>query len=159
MKMKIDKNSIVSPVVSEERIKWFEKTYRVQLPKEYKEFLNKYNGAKPITNILSVNKREYIVERFLCLLDKPSEDEINGWYDLTSVLTQLDCRLIDDEDLIGMNVIPIVALFAGDFVCLDYREDKNPSIVIWYHEESDDFEPVTEKIANNINEFFYMLKE
>lgn len=157
--MKIDKNSIVSSVVSEERIKWFEKTYRVQLPKEYKEFLNKYNGAKPITNILPIGKREYVVERFLCLLNKPSEDEINGWYDLTSVLIQLDCRLIDDEDLIGMNVIPIAALFAGDFVCLDYREDKNPSIVIWDHEESDDFEPVTEKIADNINEFFNMLKE
>ena len=155
--MKIDETSIVLPKPSNERIKWFEKIYRIELPIEYKDFLRKFNGGKPITNIFKVNGREYIIERFLCLLDKPKENETYGWYDLTSVLTQLDCRLIDNEDLVGMNVIPIAALFAGDFICLDYRENINPCIVVWNHEESDDFEPVTEKVADNINQFFNML--
>mgnify|MGYP004591174143 CR=1 FL=1 len=157
--MKIDKSSITLPKPSSERIKWFEKTYRVELPVEYKEFLSKYNGCRPLTNIIKTNKNDYVIERFLCLLDRPKDNEVDGWYDITSVLTQLDCRLIDDEDLIGMNVIPIAALFAGDFVCLDYRESTSPCIVIWDHEESDEFEPVTEKIADSLTEFFDMLSE
>ena len=106
--MKIDETSVILPIPSNERISWFEKTYRVELPIEYKGFLKNYNGAKPITNILKSNGREYVVERFLCLLDKPKENEIYGWYDLTSVLTQLD-----------------------------YRKNVNPCITIWNHEESD----------------------
>jgi hypothetical protein len=157
--MKIDETSIILPKPSNERIEWFEKIYRIELPIEYKEFLRNFNGCKPITNILNSNGREYVIERFLCLLDKPKENEIYGWYDLTSVLTQLDCRLIDDEDLIGMNVIPIATLFAGDFICLDYRKDIKPCVVVWNHEESDDFEPVTEEVADNVNEFFNMLSQ
>lgn len=157
--MKMDETGMILTKPSNERIEWFQKTYRIELPMEYKDFLRNFNGGKPITNILKVNEREYVIERFLCLLDKPKEHEAYGWYDLTSVLTQLDCRLIDDEDLVGMNVIPIAALFAGDFICLDYRKNINPCIVIWKHEESDDFEPFTEKVADNINEFFFMLSE
>lgn len=157
--MKIDETSVVLPKPSNERIEWFEKMYRVKLPNKYKEFLIKFNGCKPITNILNSNGNEYVIERFLCLLDKPKENEIYGWYDLTTILTQLDCRLIDDEDLIGMNVIPIAILFAGDFICLDYRKNMEPCVVVWSHEESDDFEPVTEKVANDINQFFDMLSQ
>lgn len=157
--MKIDEASIILPKPSNERIKWFEKTYRVELPIEYKDFLRNFNGGKPITNILNSNGREYMIERFLCLLDKPKENEKYGCYDLTSVLTQLDCRIIDDENLIGMNIIPIATLFAGDFICLDYRKNDNQCVVVWNHEDSDDFEPVTEKIADNVNEFFCMLSK
>jgi hypothetical protein len=157
--MKIDETSIILPKPSEERIEKIEKTYRIELPIEYKKFLKNFNGCKPITNILNSNGREYVIERFLCLLDKPRENETYGGYDLTSVLTQLDCRLIDDEDLIGMNVIPIATLFAGDFICLDYRKNINPCIVVWNHEESDDFEPVIEEVADDVNQFLNMLSQ
>lgn len=157
--IKVDNSSIILPKPSDERIKWFEKIYRIKLPIQYKEFLQNFNGCKPINNILNINGTEYIVERFLCLLDNPKENKAYGCYDLTSVLTQLDSRLIDDEDLVGMNVIPIATLFAGDFICLDYRTDIDPSVVIWNHEESDEFEPITETIADDINQFFNMLSE
>lgn len=156
--MKIDNTSIILPKPSNERIEWFEKIYRIKLPDTYKEFLYKFNGAKPINNTIHINSHKYVLERFLCLLDRPKENEVYGWYDLTSVLTQLDCRLIDDEDLVGMNIIPIAVLFGGDFICLDYRNNLNPSVILWNHEESDEFLPVTKKIANNIDEFFQMIK-
>ena len=57
-----------------------------------------------------------------------------------------------------MNVVPIPALFAGDFVCLDFRETKDLSVVVWYHEESGEFSPVTKTVAWNIAEFFGMLE-
>ena len=40
----------------------------------------------------------------LCLLDKPKKDEINGWYDLSVVISRLDARLVDDEDLEEWNI-------------------------------------------------------
>ena len=55
--------------------------------------------------------------------------------------------------------LPIAVLFAGDFVCLDFRETEDPTVVVWYHEESGEFSPVTKTVAQNISEFFGMLKE
>ncbi|MNP80048.1 SMI1 / KNR4 family protein [compost metagenome] len=58
-----------------------------------------------------------------------------------------------------MNVVPIAALFSGDYLCLDCRGTEEPAVVIWYHEESEEFSPVTQKVAPTISEFFEMLKE
>lgn len=113
----------------------------------------------PITNTFTQNEYDYIVERFLCILEDSESDEINGWYDIEVVITQIGERLTDNEDLIGMNVVPIAALIAGDFVCLDFREREEPSVVVWFHEESEEFSPVTKTVAQNISEFFGMLKE
>lgn len=73
--------------------------------------------------------------------------------------TQIGERLTDNEDLIGAEVIPIAFLFAGDYVCLDYRNNpKKPEICIWYHEQSEPFKPVTNKITDNFEQFIDMLK-
>jgi len=56
-------------------------------------------------------------------------------------------------------VIPIAFLFAGDFVCLNYRNNaKKLEICIWYHEQSELFKPVTDKIADNFEWFINILK-
>ncbi|WP_026073628.1 SMI1/KNR4 family protein [Acetivibrio cellulolyticus] len=124
-----------------------------------KDFLKKSNGAIPETNIFLHDGKEYLIERFLCLLEEPQSDDINGWYDIEVVLSQIDTRLTDNEDLVGANVIPFAALFTGDFVCLDFSNGNNSSVIVWFHEESDDFNPVTVKVANNLNDFFGMLKD
>ncbi len=92
-------------------------------------------------------------------MEEPQSDDINGWYDIEVVLSQIDTRLTDNEDLVGANVIPFAALFTGDFVCLDFSNGNNSSVIVWFHEESDDFNPVTVKVANNLNDFFGMLKD
>jgi SMI1-KNR4 cell-wall len=142
------------PAPSEERIHWFEEAYRVQLPADYIEALKAGNGAVPIRKTFLHGNRERLVERLLCLLPKPQNDQTNGWYDLSVVLTQLDARLIDNENLVGMNVIPIAVLFAGDFVCLDFRKNpQQPTIAVWDHERSDEFDPVLETVAASFAEF------
>ena len=134
------------------------------MPKEFKEFLLKYNGAVPITYVLPFDSNKYVIERFLCLLED-CENNIDGWYDIEVVIAQIFDRLADNEGM-GMNVVPIAYMFAGDFICLDYRkegmdfrENENPSVVIWDHEESEIDNPVTIKIADSITEFFDMLIE
>ena len=96
---------------------------------------------------------------FLAILaisgEKTEED-----YDIGVVSTQLEGRIVFDEDNVGMQLIPIAALFGGDFVCLNYvKETENPSICIWYHEESYELEPAIEFLANNFIEFLAMLYE
>jgi hypothetical protein len=65
-----------------------------------------------------------------------------------------------DEDSTGAEMLPIAALFAGDYICLDYRTEKdNPAVCIWSHEESEDFAPVTYPIAKDFDTFLKMLSE
>ena len=61
--------------------------------------------------------------------------------------------------MVGYNIIPIADLFAGDLLCLDYRESEEPTVCVWLHEESDEWDPVTEKVANTYSEFMDMLFE
>ena len=98
-----------------------------------------------------------MIDRMLCLLPEP-EDDVNGCYDITVVLTQVDTRLTDNEDLVGAEVIPIAELFAGDLLCLDLRERPECApVVVWDHEMSEDFHPVFTKVADSLAEFEQML--
>ncbi len=156
MEMYVD--TVVLPLPSDELVDVIEKRLRVFFPEPYRQFIKKYNGAVPVTNVFCHNQHEYLIERFLCILKDTELDESNGWYDIEVVITQIGERLTDNEDLIGMNVVPIAVLFAGDFVCLDFRESADPSVVVWYHEESGEFSPATKKVAPNISAFFDMLR-
>lgn len=155
MMFDVQKDSIlVSP--SDETVKKFDEFYRVKLPTQYIDFLKKYNGDIPITNVFSTSKKDYLIERFLCLLSKEDRERLTdvSWSEIGVVLTELDERLVDDEDLIGMNIIPIAILFAGDFICLDFRENQEaPNVCVWFHEESGEFMPVVEKNSFNFVDF------
>jgi len=143
---------------TDERIQWFEAAYRVKLPAAYVAVLKDGNGAVPVRRSFAQGKRERMIERMLCLLPKPSEDNVNGWYDLSVVLSQAEARLVDDQDLVGTNVVPFAALFAGDLLCLDYRRNPEaPSIAVWDHEQSDEFQPVLDTVAPTFAAFEAML--
>jgi len=147
------------PPPSNERIAWFEETYRVTLPIQYVEVLRVGHGAVPLTKVFDQGGKKRLIERMLCLLENPRTDQQNAWADITVVMTQLDSRLIDNQELVGMNVIPVAALFGGDFLCLDYRADlRSPLIAVWEHEHSDDFRPSLETVATSFSQFQEMLR-
>lgn len=149
-----------SKLPSDERVRWFEASYRVTLPHDFVAFLRTSNGAVPLDSVFDQGGRERLIERFLPLLDRPKDDPVHSPYDITAVLSQLDTRLVDDPDLVGMNVIPFAALFAGDFVCLDYRgQTTSPAIAVWDHEQSDDLAPHLEKVADSFGAFLGMLRK
>lgn len=147
------------PVPDQNLLKKFAEFAEVILPEDYKLFLSKYNGAIPITNVFWHKGADYVVERFLCLLENQRDYGIKGCYDVEVVMAQLDDRIADDEDSSGWPIIPIAALFGGDMVCLDFRESKNPSVVVWFHEESEELNPVTTKVADSFTEFLSILVE
>ena len=160
--MKLQNETIIMPLPEDSLIEYFEDSYGpFVLPEDYKMFLKKYNGVVPETRVFDFHDYEYVVEQFLCLLERPIEDPINGMYEIRVVMTQLDERLQDgfDEDATGYQVVPIAALFAGNFLCLDYRTSDVPSIAIWFHEESEEYSPEMVKIADSFSEFLDMLYE
>ena len=157
--MKIDNNSIVTPLPTDELIEAFENDSRVELRQDYKCFLKKYNGAIPETNMFTFKRRKYLVERFLCLLEKPIYDQENGEYDIDVVLTAKGELMNEEEDIIGTDVVPIAKLAGDDYICLDYRKKRGITVAIWYGGESEEFHPVLRKIANSFSDFLNMINE
>lgn len=148
------------PGPSGERIRWFDKAYRVTLPSELVRVLKIGNGAVPVANAFDQGGRQRLLERLLCILERPQDDAVNGWADITVVMSQIDARLLDDMNLIGMNVIPFGMLFGGDMLCLDFRtKNTPPAVVVWDHELSEEFRPHLEKIADSFGQFETMLRK
>ncbi len=156
--MRIDPTSLVPPP-SREHLEWFERVYRVELPRSYRDFIQTWNGGVPIGG--AAIEREglsRVVERFLPMLKDPNGAGTLGWYDIGVVLTQIEDRLIDGDELIGTNIVPIAALFAGDFLCLDFRTaGTEPSVVVWDHEASGEGAPVAHHVSSTFKDFLFMV--
>jgi len=151
--------SIIYPLPTEALLQEKEVAWKVRLPDDYKEFIKKENGVIPSKRYFHFRHNEKVIDRFLAILDISGEKAEEA-YDIGVVSTQLEGRIVFDEDYVGMQLIPIAALFGGDFVCLNYIEDpENPSICIWYHEESYELEPAIEFVSNNFTEFLAMLQD
>lgn len=156
--MTIQEDTILQPIPSAELLVKREKQWRLVLPTDYREFVVNYNGGIPNEKSFECNGHHYAITRFLCVLKNVQEAKY-GWYDISVVESQIGERLTDNEDLIGVEVLPIAELFAGDYVCLDYRESKEaPCVCVWSHEESGVFAPVTYKVADTFSEFVGMLE-
>ncbi|HDR6269055.1 SMI1/KNR4 family protein [Bacillus thuringiensis] len=155
--MEIKKESIIYPLPSDSLILKKEEFWRVQLPVDYKNFIKVNHGGSPEKKSFVCNTHSYAVIRFLCILEAPENIEI-GMFDIDVTWTQLDERLTDDGDLLGVALLPIAVLFAGDFLCLDFRESRNnPKVCVWDHENSAELEPVSHHVADTFDEFMGML--
>ena len=151
--------SIIYPLPTDALLQEREVAWKVQLPDDYKEFIKNENGSIPSKRYFHFWNNEKVIDRFLAIL-AISGEKSEEVYDIGVVSTQLEGRIVFDEDYVGMQLIPIAALFGGDFVCLNYVEDpENPSMCIWYHEESYELEPAVEFVANNFAEFLDMLQD
>ena len=149
--------AIIFPMPTDALLHEREVAWRVKLPDDYKEFIKKENRLIPSKRYFHFGNNEKVIEHFLAIL-AISGEKAEEAYDIGVVSTQLEGRIVFDEDYVGMQLIPIAALFGGDFVCLNYIENpENPSICIWYHEESYELEPAIEFLANNFTEFLAML--
>ena len=149
--------AIIYPLPTEALLQEREVAWKVRLPDDYKEFIKKENGVIPSKRYFHFRHNEKVIDRFLAILAVSGEKSEEA-YDIGVVSTQLEGRIVFDEDSVGMQLIPIAALFGGDFLCLNYVEDpEHPSIFIWYHEESYELEPAIEFVANNFTEFLAML--
>ncbi|WP_340013867.1 SMI1/KNR4 family protein [Paenibacillus sp. FSL K6-1318] len=72
--MRMDVNTIVVPLLSDDLLDAVERGLGVSFPESYRNFIKEHNGAVPITNMFSMNQQEYIVEKFLCILSDSEFD-------------------------------------------------------------------------------------
>ena len=150
---------MIYPLPTDALLQEREVVWRVKLPDDYKEFIKNENGLIPSKRYFHFRHNEKVIDRFLAIL-AVSGEKADEAYDIGVVSTQLEGRIVFDEDSVVMQLIPIAALFGGDFICLNYIENpENPSICIWYHEESYELEPAIEFVANNFTEFLAMLQD
>jgi hypothetical protein len=149
----------VLPSAPHDRVTRLEKYFEVTFPVSYLAFLKNANGAKPKNQVLPVGKGDIVIERFLPIVSD-IENDPHSWADISVVDTQIGERLGDDPYETGSKLIPIAALFAGDFLVLDYRKDKNvPSVGIWDHERSEYLKPHIETLAPSFEAFLELLAE
>lgn len=155
--LEIKPETVVNPLPDERLLVKREKSWRIKLPEDYRQFLTRYNGCIPKRQVFSCGSWEYVLERFLCLVaDYEQEAAI---YDIAVVESQVGDRLTSNPDQLGIDILPIAALFSGDLLCLDYRQSQEqPSISIWYHETSYEFEPDLKRVAENFTEFLNLLR-
>jgi len=159
--MFIKEETVIYPLPSEEDVLDEERAWRVNLPRAYRDFVKQYGGGIPEERVFlcKENNREYAIDRFLCICPDYETIEL-GEYDIGVTWTQLEDRLSNNSDLIGVDLLPIAVLFAGDFICLDYRNSKsNPNICVWSHEESDIDSPVTYNVAASFEGFCSLLRK
>lgn len=144
---------------SEDRLRRFQETNGVVLPKSFVEVLLETNGGVPLENTFeTTDGQKRLVERFLSLIDRSSSAGDSGWYDIDVVISQVLDRLTNDPDSTVSVLVPFAALFAGDFVCFDYRNGPAPTIVVWDHEASEELSPVVTEVATNFDAFLSMLR-
>ncbi|PJN58189.1 hypothetical protein PAEAM_37610 [Paenibacillus sp. GM1FR] len=82
--LKIKNNSIIYPLPGSNLIKRVEENFEIEFPKDFIDFISESNGFIPITRFFEFKSNRYVVDRFLCLLDKPSEHD-KGMYDIKVV--------------------------------------------------------------------------
>ena len=151
--MEIEMNSIIEPKPNLDTLSKEESIWHVELPSTYREFIMEYNGAIPVNRSFVCRNHEYAIDRFLCILNETEKSKYSS-YDIDVVLTQIEERLTDNEDLIGCELLPIAQLFTGDYLCLNFKENAvEPTVYVWNHEESGELEPVIYKVSNSFMEF------
>lgn len=74
-----------------------------------------YNGVKVEEVKFECKNRGYVIERFLCILDD-IENNPKGIFEIDVVFSQIGQRLIDNEDFIGAELLPMASVFVDDFV-------------------------------------------
>ena len=154
--MNIEKQSIIEPLPDDTILLENERVWRLKLPIEYKEFLKKFNGGIPKEKTFFYHNHGYGIVRFLGIVKDYKSSEL-GWYDINVVDSHVGERLSDNMGY-GIDVLPIAELFAGDLLCLDFRGNtENPIVSIWFHEESGEFDPCLEKVADDFESFLEML--
>lgn len=129
-----------------------EKMIGLKFPQNFLNFLEKNNGGIPVKQLFKVGGEEKVLERFLCLVSDYKVNEF-GSYDIGVIWSYIFDRL-------NKNLLPFAAVFAGDFLCFDFADNKeNPRVALWYHELSDEKDPYIIPVSEDFDEFLKILYE
>jgi hypothetical protein len=153
--MQFEQDSVQEPP-SQARVAHLQNVFGVVFPEDYLAFIAYGNCGVPVHRCFKLGDNVRVIDRFLGLIESPRDCGEIGWYDVNVVFSQIEDRLVEDEEATGTLLVPVAALVGGDFVCLDYRDD-NVAVCVWDHEMSGDSEPATVRVAPSFSEFLRQL--
>lgn len=146
------------PSPTDADVRQLEDSLEITLPSSYVAMLRDGNGGIPMAPCFNQGSRERLIERMLAVLADPNAHGALGSYEVEVVWGQIFDRISNNPELVGAEVVPIAALFAGDFACLDYRAGTGePSVVVWQHDA--EVQPCLETVAPSFEAFLEMLHE
>lgn len=108
-------------ILDEQKIRKFALNKKTQLPKDYMEFLKKYNGGIPEDNIFSEREINFSIDSFFGV-------GVESYNDIIIETSQLAGRIPIDS-------IPIARVEGGDLILLSLNEDRFGKVYLWEHEK------------------------
>lgn len=121
----------------------------VPFPASFVELIKVKNGGVPTKQYFYLDGNEKVIERFLSFVPNYKESDI-GCYDVEVVWSQIEGRLND-------YLCPFAALFSGDFLCFDSENRKEPRVVLWDHDKSEEDSPALVEVATSFESFLDQL--
>lgn len=131
------------PLESRTFINEVEKKWNVSLPLEFVEIIRQHNSGDPENNIFLTNESKERVFGQLLDFNLKNNNNVSKHYSFL-------------EDILPKKTYPFAIDPAGNYICFDYKDSKNPQIIFWHHEGIIDGENEIHKvegIAKTFNEF------
>ncbi|MFP5350243.1 MAG: SMI1/KNR4 family protein [Gammaproteobacteria bacterium] len=124
-----------------------------ELPERYKQIAAKYDGARPV--------KKTDVD-FYSVFDKRNDFcDIGRFLEYVRRTYPIQTRLWNwthKPETLPEKCVAFSELGNGDLICFDYRESKEPKIVLWHFHGTEPDETIS-FVANNFDEFLEKLHE
>jgi hypothetical protein len=135
------------PLITPAEIERFEKTHRLRLPEQYKQFLLAQNGGVPaqrvlISKVTETEGQEFVVRRLLPL----SPESKVGFENLESFFQTYKGR----EPRMPREMLPIASDPFGNLFCIQTRGDGAGRVYFWSHDDEFDEEIEGSTLYSNL---------
>ncbi|UOE61901.1 SMI1/KNR4 family protein [Priestia filamentosa] len=129
-----------------EKLERFEQNQSIILPKEYREFLLKYNGGYPDFSIYKIS-------------DEPGESVVNILYGIGNMYDNLEKNCAIFDEILEIEFIPIGDDPSGNQICIGINKEYDGQIFHWAHDEEHCGMKNMYFLASNFNDFLASLYE
>jgi len=136
-----------------------ERKEKIRLPNEYCKFIMNHNGASLYIDSFdfydNVQKRKSYESIAFIKFENISETICDLLAQTTNDINEPD--VFKWYNYFEARVIPFGDTGGGDFICFDYRQSDNPTVILWCHDNYDENWNRFSFIANSFEEFINIL--
>lgn len=132
---------LVKPLKNEKMIQDFEEKNDIQFPKSYKEIVKEHNNGRPRPNVFDTKDSKERVAKSLLSFEPEAKESIWGTYDTMS-------------DRLPPDTFPFMIDQFGNYVCFYYDPLKDEPTVVFWDEELQKSEKVSETFTTFLSSFY-----
>lgn len=132
---------LVKPLKSEQLIQNFEEKHDIEFPSSYRDIVTDHNNGRPRPNVFDTQDSKERVAKSLLSFDPEAKESIWGTYDTMSGRLPAD-------------TIPFMIDQFGNYVCFYYDSLKEEPAIVFWDEESQSIEKVSETFTTFLGLFY-----